>query len=75
MDRSIEEAQRRLASQLMSQKGVTGVAIGADDGRPCLRVYVSGPTLHLPSRFDGYPVMIVGGGPFRALDGDPGPGR
>jgi hypothetical protein len=75
MKKPIEDAQRRLAEQLLSRKGVSGVAIGAAGGRPCLRVYVSGSGGgKIPSKFDGHPVVVVGGGPFHAL-GESGGGE
>ena len=74
MKRSIEQAQSDLANQLLRRKGVSGVAIGAHKGQPCLKVYVSapGPDKGIPNRFEGHPVMVVGGGPFRALEADRG---
>jgi len=74
MKRSIEQAQRDLAGQLMKRKGVSGVGIGAHKGEPCLKVYVSdpGPDKGIPNRYEGHPVMVVGGGPFRAMKADRG---
>ncbi len=67
MKRSIEQAQERLARDLMRRKGVSGVGIGAHKGEPCLKVYVSGKDSgSIPNRFEGHPVHVVGGGPFRA---------
>ncbi len=77
MKRSIEQAQRDLERELRRREGVAGVGIGAHKGEPCLKVYVSkpGPDKGIPSRFEGHPVLVVGGGPFRALDGEAGAGR
>lgn len=74
MPRSIEDAQKRLADELMSRRGVSGVGIGSHDGRPCLTVYASRDAgKKVPKRYDGHPVRVIDGGPFRALDGG-GPG-
>ena len=69
MKRSIEQAQQELADELMRRDGVSGVGIGAHKGEPCLKVYVSdsGPEKGIPSRYEGHPVRVVGGGPFRAM--------
>lgn len=76
MKRSIEEAQQRLAEELLSRRDVSAVGIGADNGDPCLKVYISGPTARkpIPDRYEGHRVRVVGGGPFRAQEnGPPGP--
>lgn len=71
MAKSIEDAQKRLADELMSRGGISGVGIGSDGGRPCLTVYASGKkTGKIPKRFDGHPVRVIVGGPFRAFDAD-----
>ncbi len=69
MAKSIEDAQKRLAGELMSRRGVSGVGIGSHAGRPCLNVYASGGAAgKIPKRFDGHPVRVIESGPFRALD-------
>ena len=70
MKRSIDQAQKRLSDELLSRNGVSGVGVGAHKGEPCLKVYVSGRGRGkaIPKRYDGHPVLVVGGGPFRALD-------
>lgn len=76
MKRSIEDAQQRLAEKLLSRKDVSAVGIGADNGDPCLKVYLSGSSSRksIPDRYDGHPVRVVGGGPFRAQgNGSAGP--
>ena len=77
MRESIEDAQRRLARELMPREDVAAVAVGAEGGAPCLKVYLSGPgtsrraasgdaRLRIPDRYEGHPVKTVAGGPFRA---------
>lgn len=74
MKRTIEQAQEDLANDLMQREGISGVGIGAHGGKPCLQVYVSkpGPDKGIPSRFEGHRVIVVGAGPFHALDADDG---
>ncbi len=71
---SIEVAQRRLAEKLMRRRGVSGVGIGARDGAPCLKVYLSSPSPALRSRipktFRGHPVVVRESGEFRAQGAD-----
>ncbi len=73
MKRSIEQAQKRLANDLRSRRDVSAVGIGAHKGEPCLKVYVSEREgrRSIPRRYDGHPVRVVGGGPFRAQDDGP----
>ena len=73
MKRSIEDAQERLANDLLRRRDVVAVGVGADNGAPCLKVYVSGrgDRRSIPSRYEGHPVQVVGGGPFRAQTNDP----
>lgn len=73
MKRSIEEAQQRLADKLLTRRDVSAVGIGADNGDPCLKVYLSGRSSRksIPDRYDGHPVRVVDGGPFRAQDSGP----
>ena len=74
MKRSIEQAQERLAGELMRRSGVSGVGIGAHKGEPCLKVYLSKEDggKSIPSRYEGHPVLVVGGGPFEAQKGGDG---
>ena len=74
MKRTIEQAQKRLADELLRRSGVSGVGIGAHKGEPCLKVYVSERDRgkSIPNRFEGHPVHVVGGGPFRAQTADAG---
>ena len=67
MGRSIENAQKRLAEELMSRTGISGVGIGADRGKPCLRVYASRTEAkRVPKRFEGHRVVVVESDGFRA---------
>ena len=68
MKRPIEQSQQRLADDLLRRRDVVAVGVGADNGEPCLKVYVSGrgDRRSIPQRFDGHRVHVVGGGPFRA---------
>ncbi len=77
MKQSIEQAQKGLADELMPRGGVSGVGIGAHKGAPCLKVYISdqGPSKKIPSRYEGHPVLVVGGGPFRAMSASGRRGR
>lgn len=68
MGRTIEDAQKRLADELM-KKGddVSGVGIGADDGEPVLRVYASKSGAdRVPRRYEGHRVVVVDSDGFRA---------
>lgn len=69
--KTIEEAVSRHAPDLMALPGVVGVAQGECDKLPCLRVYVIEKTPELeqkiPSRLDGFPVVIDVTGEIRAL--------
>ncbi len=71
---SIEDAQRGLAKKLMRRRGVSGVAIGARDGAPCLKVYLSSPSpalrARIPRTYRGHPVDVRESGEFRAQDVD-----
>ena len=57
----------------MATRGVTGVAQGEFEGRPCIKVFVSRKTRdvvrRIPSEMDGYTVRIEESGTFRALGG------
>ncbi|MDX1577116.1 MAG: hypothetical protein R3266_01475 [Gemmatimonadota bacterium] len=77
MKRTIEQAQQDLANELLRRDGVSGVGIGAHGGEPCLKVYVSKEASgeNIPNRYEGHRVLVVGGGPFRALDADEGDDR
>jgi hypothetical protein len=68
----IEEAiaaQERHSEALMAVPGVVGTAVGLlDDGRPTVRVLVSGPDRpRIPDALDGVPVSVKFTGMLRAL--------
>lgn len=67
MGRTIEDAQKRLADELMKKGGVSGVGIGADGDEPVLRVYASkSGAERVPSRYEGHRVVVVESDGFRA---------
>jgi hypothetical protein len=55
----------------MALPGVAGTAIGEQDGRPCIRVYVTEATdelkAEIPAKVEGHSVVIEPTGEFRAL--------
>lgn len=70
---TIEEAIKQHTDRLLSLPGVVGTAIGACEGRPCIKVLVVKKTPELlnkiPSTLEGFPVAVEETGPIRALDG------
>ncbi len=56
---------------LFSYADVTGVAEGAHEGRPCIKVYLSQDNpltrLELPEELNGHPVVIEITGSFNKL--------
>jgi len=67
MGRTIEDAQKRLADELMKKGGVSGVGIGADRGEPVLRVYASkSGAEQVPRRYEGHRVVVVESDGFHA---------
>lgn len=65
----LRSAHRELTGKVMGRKGVAGTAIGTDGGRPCLKVYVSGPDAGsaLPKTVRGYRVVVEKTGTFKRL--------
>jgi hypothetical protein len=65
----LRSALRELTAKVMGRKGVAGTAIGADGGRPCLKVYVSDPAAGrvLPKTVRGYRVVIEKSGTLERL--------
>lgn len=65
----LKAAHRELTDKVMGRQGVTGTAIGRDDGRPCLKVYVSDSSVtgSLPDEVGGYRVVVEQTGRFKRL--------
>lgn len=63
----IESAQRKLTARVMGKPGVSGTAIGMQSGKPCLKVYLSGPDASgsVPKSVSGFPVVVENTGAFR----------
>ena len=60
------------APSLMRIAGVAGVAVGEEDGQPCILVLVVHESTiaegAIPERLEGYPVVTRVTGEFKALD-------
>ncbi len=71
-NKSIEQVLKENTNQWMSIPGVEGVAIGESKGKSCIRIFTSVDPKNLqdkiPSRVEGFPVIIEKTGPFRSLD-------
>jgi len=69
--RPIKEVLREHTARWMVIPGVVGTAVGALDGRPCIRVLVARKTDELAAKFptdvEGHPVVVEETGEFRAL--------
>jgi hypothetical protein len=69
---TIEQVQEKHTDTWMDIPGVQGTAIGLSDGKPCILILSSVKALQLqgkiPSKVEGYPVVIEETGTFRALD-------
>ena len=69
---TIEEVLSQHTDSLMSIPGVVGTAIGACEGKPCIRVLVVEKTPELlekiPSTLEGFVVDVQETGEIRALD-------
>src|SRR5574341_155179 len=67
----IEKVLEEHTTELMSIKGVIGTAEGLCDGKPCIKIFVIKRTRQLtqriPTKLEGYPVVIEETGEFRAL--------
>jgi hypothetical protein len=69
---TIQQVQEKNTDEWMDIPGVQGTAIGMSDGEPCILILssVKAPQLQgkIPSKVQGYPVIIKETGTFRALD-------
>ena len=69
---AIEEVLNKHTDEWLTIPGVVGAAIGEFSGRPCIQILVASKTrelsARLPSRVEGYPVVIKETGEFRALE-------
>lgn len=70
--KAIEAVLKEHTDRLMSLRGVVGTAIGACDGKPCIKVLVvkKSPELvnKVPPALEGFQVVIEETGEIRALD-------
>ncbi len=70
--RTIEQVQEAHTDEWMAIPGVEGTAIGLFKGRPCIKILASVRPEKLrskiPSKVEGYPVVIEETGVFRSLD-------
>ncbi len=70
--KTIEAVLKEHTDKWMSIPGVVGTAIGEFDGKPCIKVLVVKKTQELtkviPSRVEGFPVVIQETGEIRALE-------
>ncbi|MGW8268144.1 MAG: hypothetical protein ACWGSQ_17390 [Longimicrobiales bacterium] len=69
MNPKLDAAHRRLSAQVLGRPGVTGTAVGEEDGKPCLKVYLSDKKAaeSLPGSVAGFRVVVEITGPFRRL--------
>lgn len=69
--KTIEAVLKEHTERLMSLPGMVGTAIGACDGKPCIKVLVVKETPELvnqiPRTLEGYPVVIEETGEIRPL--------
>ncbi len=70
-DEKIKEVLKRHSDELMGVPSVVGVAEGKSQGRPCIKVFVTGEPNQLlrkiPERIEGFLVRIEESGEFRAF--------
>jgi hypothetical protein len=71
-EKTIEQVQEAHTDEWMAIDGVEGTAIGLFGGKPCIKIFLSIQAGQLkekiPSIIEGYPVIIVETGTFRAID-------
>lgn len=69
--RKILPVLERHINKLMAIPGVTGVAEGRCDGRPCIKVYITAKTPQtankIPAEIEGFTVSVEETGEFRPL--------
>jgi hypothetical protein len=70
--KTIEQVQRDHEDQWLAMPGVVGVAIGQDQGRPCITILVSANIealrRRIPKTVEGYPIVFHETGTIRALE-------
>ena len=70
--RTIEQVQEEHTDAWMAIPGVEGTAIGLFKGKPCIKIFASVKARKLrnkiPSKVEGYPVIIEETGTFRPLE-------
>jgi hypothetical protein len=68
--KTIVEVLKEHTEELMSIPGVVGIGKGLCNGKPCIKVLVTEPTLEMvqkmPDNIQGYQVMIEDTGEIRA---------
>ncbi len=71
-ERTIEQVQEEHTDEWMAIPGVVGTAIGLFKGKPCIKIFTSSKPQQIrdkiPSRVEGYTVIIEETGAFRALE-------
>jgi hypothetical protein len=69
--KTIEQVQEAHTDEWMAIPGVEGTAIGLFKGKPCIKVFASVKSKELrgkiPSKAEGYPVVIEETGIFHSL--------
>ena len=70
-EKPIEEVIREHTAALTSIPGVAGMGQGECEGHPCIKLFLSKKTPELlerlPASLEGYAVVVVETGDFRAL--------
>jgi hypothetical protein len=71
--KTIEQVQQERTDEWMAIPGVVAVAVGQHEAQPCLVVLTDSNAEEvrkkIPSRVDGYPVIVRQSGPIRVLKG------
>lgn len=67
----IKDVLKRHSDELLAVSGVVGVAEGEFQGRPCIKVFVTGKAHHLlgqiPESIEGFLIQLEESGDFRAF--------